>query len=84
MSIWHVAGLILVVESIGLAWVWALCRAAALGDRRLTAAPPAPGANRPGPLLIGPLRLPHPPGRDILPVSSRGDHRAFTARPQTS
>lgn len=40
MSIWLVAGSILVVESIGLTWAWALCRAAAVGDRRVAAAPP--------------------------------------------
>lgn len=46
MSIWLVAGFVLVVESIGLAWAWALCRAAALGDRRRAAAVPAAGGTR--------------------------------------
>lgn len=41
MSIWIVGGMILLVESIVLVWMWALCRAAALADRRLTAALPA-------------------------------------------
>jgi len=37
MSIWLVAGLVLVVESMVLTWAWALCRAAA-AERRLPAA----------------------------------------------
>lgn len=43
MSIWLLAGLALVVESIVLTWVWALCRAAATGDNVPTVGPvPAP------------------------------------------
>lgn len=33
MSIWLVAGLVLVVESMVLTWAWALCRAAAFEER---------------------------------------------------
>ncbi|HEX6940745.1 MAG TPA: hypothetical protein VF158_15115 [Longimicrobiales bacterium] len=64
-----IAGSMVLVKSTALVWTWALCRAAALADRRVAAPGAAErrgrgtpatagGASRPRPTTLAPLRGP--------------------------